>query len=116
MTCEAPGFNFIRGWRSPDAADSDARPPISPLGGQAEKRGEVLDPLHIVMFGFRREHADRHVFDHASAQRADGLVGHGDAPDLNEVVETPQSQDRAPRHAIAFSMPPALALYCGLVL
>jgi uncharacterized protein (DUF2237 family) len=29
-----------------------------------------------------------------------------------------EAQDRAPRHAIAFSMPPALALYCasGLVL
>jgi len=52
-------------------------------------------------------------------RRRNGLMaGHGDAPDLNEVVETPQSQDRAPRHAIAFSMPPALALYCasGLVL
>jgi hypothetical protein len=72
------------------------------LGGQAEKRGEVLDPLHIVMLGFRRELADHHVFDHASAQWADGLVGHGDAPVLNEVVETPQSQDRAPRPAIAF--------------
>jgi hypothetical protein len=86
------------------------------LGEQAEKRGE--DPLHIVMLGFRRELADHHVFDNASAQRADGLVGHGDAPDLNEVVETPQSHDRTPRHAIAFSMPPALALYCasGLVL
>jgi hypothetical protein len=31
----------------------------------------------IVMLGFRRECADRHVFDHASAQRADRLVGHG---------------------------------------
>jgi hypothetical protein len=27
--------------------------------------------------GLRREFADRHVFDHAPAQR--GLVGHGDA-------------------------------------
>jgi hypothetical protein len=118
MTCEAPGFNFFRGWRSPDAADSGARPPISPLGGQAEKRGEVLDPLHIVMLGFRRELTGRHVFDHASAQWAGVLVGHGDALVLNEVVETPQSQDRALRHAIAFSVPPAAALYraSGLVL
>src|SRR5882724_7432057 len=45
-----------------------------------EKRSEVLDPLHVVMLGLRRELADRHVFDHAPAQRAYGLVGHGDAP------------------------------------
>jgi hypothetical protein len=69
------------------------------------------------MLGFRRERADRHVFDHASAQRADSLVGHGDAPVLNEVVETPQSQDRAPDPAIAFPVPPAAAPYraSGLV-
>src|SRR5713101_4398360 len=46
------------------------------------------------MLGFRRELADRHVFDHAPAQRADGLVGHGGAPVLGEVVGTPRSQDR----------------------
>jgi hypothetical protein len=70
------------------------------------------------MLGFRRELADRHVFDHASAQWAGVLVGHGDALVLNEVVETPQSQDSAPRPAIAFPVPPAAALYraSGLVL
>src|SRR5262249_20595319 len=52
-----------------------------------EKHGEVLDPLHVVMLGLRHELADRHVFDHAPAQRADGLVGHGGAPVLSEVVE-----------------------------
>ena len=31
--------------------------------------------------------ADRHVFDHPSAQRAGGLLGHGGAPVLSEVVE-----------------------------
>src|SRR5258707_4357142 len=60
----------------------------------AKERGEVLDPLHVVMLGFRCELADRHVFDHAPTQRADGLLGHGDAPVLSEVVETPRSQDR----------------------
>jgi hypothetical protein len=72
------------------------------LGGQAEKRGEVLDLLHIVMLGFRCELADHHVFDHASAQWAGGLIGHWDAPVLNEVVETPQSQDSCPVPLLRF--------------
>src|SRR5229473_1560685 len=54
-----------------------------------KERGEVLDPLHIVMLGLCCELADRHVFDHAPTQRADGLLGHGDAPVLSEVVQTP---------------------------
>jgi hypothetical protein len=49
---------------------------LGQVGRAAEKRREVLDPLHVVMLGFWREFADRHVFDHASAQRADGLIGH----------------------------------------
>jgi len=53
----------------------------------SEKRCEVLDPLHVVMLGLRRELADRHVFDHAPAQRAHCLVGHGDAPVLGEGCE-----------------------------
>src|SRR3954447_19079241 len=52
-----------------------------------EEYREVLDPLHIVMLGLRRELADRHVFDHAPPQRARGLVGHGDAPVLGEGCE-----------------------------
>jgi hypothetical protein len=60
---------------------------LGQVGRAAEKRREVLDPLHVVMLGFWRELADRHVFDHAPAQRADDLVGHGDAPVLSEVVE-----------------------------
>src|ERR1700687_5347257 len=63
------------------------------VGRSSEERREVLDPLHVVMLGFGRELADRHVFDHAPAQRADGLVGHGDAPVLMEVAK-PSSQDR----------------------
>src|SRR6516162_8616909 len=39
------------------------------------------------MLGLRHELADRHVFDHAPAQRAHSLVGHGGAPVLSEVVE-----------------------------
>src|SRR6202453_3072999 len=71
----------------------------------SEKRREVLDPLHIVMLGLRRELADRHVFDHAPAQRAHCFIGHGDAPVLSEVVATPQSQDRMPPGAIGLAAP-----------
>ncbi|WP_247389065.1 MULTISPECIES: transposase, partial [unclassified Bradyrhizobium] len=60
----------------------------------------------------------RFLFDHAPPQWAHGLVGHGDAPVLREVVETPQSQDRTPRCAIPLAMPPAAVSYraSGLVL
>src|SRR6202035_4030425 len=87
------------------------------VGRPTQKRGEVLDPLHVVMLSFARELADRHVFDHAPTQRADGLLGHGDAPVLSEVVETPQSHDRTPRPAMPSAAPLAAALYraSGLV-
>src|SRR5262250_660411 len=64
------------------------------IGRALEVTREVLDPLYIVMLGLLRELADRHVFDHAPTQRAYRLFGHGDAPVLSEVVETPRSQDR----------------------
>src|ERR1700692_415839 len=85
--------------------------------GPTQKRSEVLDPLHVVMLSFWRKLADRHVFDHAPTQRADGLLGHGDAPVLSEVVETPQSQDRTPRPAMLLPVPLAAAPYraSGLV-
>src|SRR5215471_3436857 len=54
------------------------------IGGALEVSREVLDPLHIVMLGLLRELADRHVLDHAPTQRADSLLGHGDAPVLSE--------------------------------
>src|SRR5207244_3951216 len=70
------------------------------------------------MLGLRRELADRHVFDHAPAQRAHRLVGHGDAPVLSEGLLTPHLQDRAPPPAIAFDAPAAAPPYraSGLVL
>jgi hypothetical protein len=40
---------------------------LGQVGRAAEKRREVLDPLHVVMLGFWRELADRDVFDHAGA-------------------------------------------------
>ena len=71
-----------------------------------------------VVLGLQRELTDRHVFDHAPAQRAHCLVGHGDAPVLSEVVETPQSQDRTPLGAIDLAALPVAAPYraSGLVL
>ena len=70
----------------------------------SEKRREVLDPLHIVMLGLRRELADRHVFDHAPA----GLIASSVMGMLlSEVVATPQSQDRTPLGAIGLAAPPA---------
>src|SRR5712671_6890824 len=86
-------------------------------GRSPEKCGEVLDPLHVVVLGLRRELADRHVFDHAPAQRAHCLVGHGDAPALSEVVATPQSQGRTRLRAIGLAAPSAAAIYraSGLV-
>src|SRR4051812_19365903 len=70
----------------------------------SEEGREVLDPLHIVMLGLRRELADRHVFDHAPPQRAHGLVGHGDAPVLSEVVEP---LDLKTGHPVALSSWPS---------
>src|SRR5262249_42200221 len=48
------------------------------------------------MLGLRREFADRHVLDHAPAQRAHCLVGHGDAPVLSEGCEPLISRQDAP--------------------
>src|SRR5207253_1723004 len=82
-----------------------------------QEHREVLDSLHIVMLGLRRELEDRHVFDHAPAQRAHCLVGHGDAPVLSEGCE-PSSQNRTPRRAIPLAPTPAAVPYraSGLVL
>src|SRR2546428_789122 len=85
----------------------------------SEKRSEVLDPLHVVGLGLRCQLADRHVFDHAPAQRADGLLGHGGAPVLGEVVATPRSQDRTlpSRYGVAIAAPAFPSAYraSGLV-
>ena len=65
-----------------------------PFGGRAELSHPWVGwavsfiSAHVVVLGLRSEFANRHVFDHAPAQRADGLLGHGGAPVLSEVVET----------------------------
>src|SRR5450755_2430911 len=66
------------------------------IGRAAEESGEVLDPLHVVMLGLRRELADRHVFDHALPQRAYGLIGHGGCSCLDEGCEPLISRQDAP--------------------
>jgi LysR family glycine cleavage system transcriptional activator len=67
---------------------------FSSVGTAAQKRGEVLDPLHVVMLSFWRQLAYRHIFDHPPTKRTDSLLGHRDAPVLSEVVGTPRSQVR----------------------
>src|SRR5580765_5953896 len=66
------------------------------IGRAAEESSEVLDPLHVVMLGLRRELADRHVFDHAPPQRAYGLIGHEGCSCLGEGCEPLISRQDAP--------------------
>src|SRR5215471_16132004 len=75
-------------------------------GRSAKEGGQVLDPLHVVVLGFRCELADQHVFDHAPTQRADNLLGHGAAPVLSEVANPSISRQDAP---IRYLMSPAQA-------
>src|ERR1035441_8556993 len=71
------------------------------IGRAAEESSEVLDPLHVVMLGFRRELADRHVFDHAFPSRAYGLIGHEGCSCLDEGCEPLISrQDAPPRYRV----------------
>jgi hypothetical protein len=66
------------------------------IGRSPNKRGEVLDPLHVVLLGLRRSLADRHVFDHALPQRAYGLIGHGGCSCLDGGCEPLISTQDAP--------------------
>src|SRR3984885_9159248 len=66
------------------------------IGRAAEESGEVLDPLHVVMLGLRRELADRHVFNHALPQRAYGLIGHRGCSCLDGGCRNPISRQDAP--------------------
>src|ERR1700694_1225154 len=76
----------------------------------AEKGCERPDVPDIVVARLLDEVAHNHVFDHASAQRADGLITHRGAPVLRWRLLTPRfsRQDvrlvtgsRLPRHSIA---------------
>src|SRR6476660_9207847 len=78
------------------------------IGRAAEESSEVLDPLHVVMLGLRRELADRHVFDHALPQWAYGLIGHEGRSCLDGGCE-PLISDRTLCRAIALAVSPAAA-------
>jgi hypothetical protein len=68
------------------------------VGGAAEKILEVRDVTNVVLLDLLLEMTNRHVFDHALAQRADGLVGHGDTPVSHEVANPMiLRQDQPPR-------------------
>src|SRR5260370_42432964 len=54
----------------------------------AEKGCKCPDVPDIIVARLLDEVAHRHVFDHAPAQRADGLLTHRGAPVLCEVVDT----------------------------
>src|ERR1700730_2692365 len=49
------------------------------LGRAAEESREVFDVTDVILLDLLREMTRRHVFDHALAQRADGLVRHRDS-------------------------------------
>src|ERR1019366_8401179 len=57
------------------------------IGRAAEEGGEALDVTDVVRLGLLREVTRRHVFDHALAQWANGLVGHGDSSCLKRGYE-----------------------------
>src|ERR1700751_6103306 len=60
----------------------------------AEEGAEPLDGADVAVLGPLRELADRHILDHASAQRADGCLGHGSLP---EVGSNSQSSGTTPK-------------------
>src|SRR5262249_15548546 len=59
-----------------------------------EEGGEVLDVTDIILLRLLQKMAHSHVFDHAPAQRTDGLLGHRGAPVLRWRLQTPQSSGR----------------------
>ena len=83
---------------------------------------KFLDGVDVAFVGLGRNPSDRcnlsdrHVLDHAPAQRAHCLVGYRDAPVSSEVAD-PSSQDRTPPCATMLAVPPAAATYraSGLV-
>src|SRR6476469_4662629 len=80
----------------------------------AEKGCERPDVPDIVVVRLLDEVAHRHVFDHAPAQRADGLITHRGDPVLRwRLIDPLDSQDRtpglspAPAYLVTSSAPPA---------
>jgi hypothetical protein len=70
------------------------------VGRATEEPGERLDVADIVVAGLLAELAYRHIFEHAAAKIADGLVAHRRAPVLRLEVANPSilKTERPPRH------------------
>src|SRR5580704_13325204 len=77
---------------------------LSRVGRAAEERRKTLDPLNVVVLRLRREIANRHVFDHAPAQRANALIGHGILLSEPRLL-TPRSSDRSIRPVTVWPLP-----------
>ena len=75
------------------------------VGRSAKKRSKILYGAGVTLLGLRRQLADRHVFDHAPAQRAHGLDGHGDAPVLSggrkPLITRQDAPSRYPRESVS---------------
>src|SRR4029077_4194304 len=68
---------------------------------------------NVIGLRLRHEIAHRHVFNHAPAQRADALVGHGILLSEPKLL-TPRSSDRTTRAIIAPTSVPAATLRSAL--
>jgi len=86
---------------------SDAVASIHLKGGTANGTGFLFE-IHL-----RHEIAHRHVFNHAPAQRADALIGHGILLSEQRLL-TPRSSDRTTRPVFAPTSVPAATLRAAL--
>src|SRR3974390_2346955 len=87
--------------------------PARAIGRAAKKNGKVLDAPNVIGLRLRHEIAHRHVFNHAPAQRADALIGHGILLSEPRLL-TPRSSDRTTRAVIAPTSVPAATLRSAL--
>src|SRR5207342_3726159 len=78
--------------------------PASAIGRAAKKNGKVLDAPNVLGLRLRHEIAHRHVFNHAPAQRADALIGHGILLSEPRLL-TPRSSDRSIRPVSVWLLP-----------
>ena len=87
--------------------------PARAIGRAAKKNGKVLDAPNVIGLRLRHEIAHRHVFNHAPAQRADALIGHGILLPEPRLL-APRSSDRTTRPVIAPTSVPAATLRAAL--
>src|SRR5271157_4848514 len=69
--------------------------PARSIGRAPKKNGKVLDAPNVIGLCLGHEIADRHVFDHAPAQRADARIGHGILLSVSRLL-TPDLQTGRP--------------------